>query len=97
MEEPSVRFFFPERPKAGNYLAELRRKGGTHLVTLLFDAPGMIDDLLIPPQLERSARGGFERALSRERASGFWGGGTSGGKGKPSSCSNSTGGNGRGW
>ncbi|ASI98410.1 CCA tRNA nucleotidyltransferase [Thermococcus celer] len=63
MEEPSVRFFFPERPKAGNYLAELRRKG-THLVTLLFDAPGMIDDLLIP-QLERSARG-FERALSRE-------------------------------
>ncbi|NJE05668.1 CCA tRNA nucleotidyltransferase [Thermococcus sp. M36] len=63
MEKPSAGFFFPGRPKAGSYLAELRRKG-THLVTLLFEKPELVDDLLLP-QLERSARG-FEKALERE-------------------------------
>ncbi|ASJ10285.1 CCA-adding protein [Thermococcus sp. P6] len=63
LESPSESFFFPrERPK-GSYLSELRRKG-THLVTLLFNEPGLVDDVLFP-QLLRSARG-LERALSKE-------------------------------
>ncbi len=63
LENPSEEFFFPGRQKRGNYLSELRRKG-THLVTLVFKKPEMVDDLLLP-QLERSARG-LEKALSRE-------------------------------
>ncbi|ASJ06357.1 CCA tRNA nucleotidyltransferase [Thermococcus pacificus] len=63
LEEPSTKFFFPEKPRAGNYLDELRRKG-THLVVLAFEKPDLVDDLLLP-QLERSARG-FEKALERE-------------------------------
>ena len=63
LEGPSEEFFFPKRKDAGSYLAELRKKG-THLVTLAFKKPGMVDDLLLP-QLERSARG-LEKALSGE-------------------------------
>ena len=63
LESPSTGFFFPEPPEVGSYLAELRRKGN-HLITLLFDKPDMIDDLLLP-QLEKSARG-VEKALERE-------------------------------
>lgn len=63
IEGPSIEFFFPEREEAEDYRGELRRKG-THLLTILFDRPGMIDDLLLP-QLEKSARG-FEKALNRE-------------------------------
>ncbi|NJE62142.1 CCA tRNA nucleotidyltransferase [Thermococcus sp. 21S7] len=63
LENPAEEFFFPRGRKRGNYLSELRRKG-SHLVTLVFGAPDLVDDILLP-QLERSARG-FERALSRE-------------------------------
>ncbi|KUH32607.1 CCA-adding protein [Thermococcus celericrescens] len=63
LEGPSEGFFFPRGQKSGSYLAELRRKG-THLVTLVFQAPGLVEDILLP-QLERSARG-FEKALTRE-------------------------------
>ena len=63
LENPSVRFFFPQGEETGSYLDELKRKG-THLVTLIFERPSLIDDILLP-QLERSARG-FERALERE-------------------------------
>ncbi|WP_297464433.1 CCA tRNA nucleotidyltransferase [Thermococcus sp.] len=63
LEGPSLSFFFPEEKAGGNYLEELRRKG-THMVTLLFEKPNLVDDVLMP-QLERSARG-FERALQRE-------------------------------
>ncbi|EEB72918.1 CCA tRNA nucleotidyltransferase [Thermococcus sp. AM4] len=63
LENPSVRFFFPPKKPKGNYLDELRKRG-TALVTLLIDAPDMVDDILLP-QLERSARG-FEKALERE-------------------------------
>ncbi|WP_010480008.1 CCA tRNA nucleotidyltransferase [Thermococcus zilligii] len=63
LEGPSTKFFFPEKAEAGDYLDELRRKG-THLVTLIFGKPDLIDDLLLP-QLEKSARG-LEKALERE-------------------------------
>ncbi|ASJ11557.1 CCA tRNA nucleotidyltransferase [Thermococcus thioreducens] len=63
LETPSREFFFPENRKSGSYLGELRRKG-THLVTLAFDAPNLVEDVLLP-QLERTARG-FEKALPRE-------------------------------
>ena len=63
LEGPSLGFFFPEEKAGGNYLEELRRKG-THMVTLLFEKPNLVDDVLMP-QLERSARG-FERGLQRE-------------------------------
>ncbi|ASJ03610.1 CCA-adding protein [Thermococcus profundus] len=63
LQNPSAGFFFPTEFIGGDYLAELRRKG-THLVTLLFAVPEMVDDLLFP-QLERSAKG-FEKALARE-------------------------------
>jgi len=63
LESPSREFFFPKKPKMGDYLEELRQKG-THLVTLIFDKPDLMDDILLP-QLERSARG-FEKALKRE-------------------------------
>jgi len=63
LRKPSTEFFFPEEKPSGNYLDELRRRGTT-LVTLIFEVPNMVDDVLIP-QLERSARG-FERALARE-------------------------------
>ncbi len=57
LQRPSLEFFFPTgKTGGGDYLAELRRKGGTHLITLLFDVPEMVDDLLFP-QLERSSRG----------------------------------------
>ena len=62
-ERPSVEFFFPKGKPQGSYLDELRKRG-TALVTLLIDAPDIVDDILLP-QLERSARG-FERALERE-------------------------------
>jgi tRNA nucleotidyltransferase (CCA-adding enzyme) len=63
LQNPSLKFFFPEEHSRGDYLGELRRKG-THLITLLFNVPEMVDDLLFP-QLERTAKG-FEKALSRE-------------------------------
>ncbi|AJC71763.1 MAG: CCA tRNA nucleotidyltransferase [Thermococcus sp.] len=63
LENPSEEFFFGKTGTKGSYLAELRRKG-THLVTLMFPKPDLVDDILLP-QLERSAKG-FERALSRE-------------------------------
>uniref|UniRef100_UPI002603B607 CCA tRNA nucleotidyltransferase n=1 Tax=Thermococcus sp. TaxID=35749 RepID=UPI002603B607 len=63
LENPSVRFFFPQKKLKGSYLDELRKRG-TALVTLLIDVPDMVDDILLP-QLERSARG-FEKALERE-------------------------------
>ena len=60
---PSIEFFFPPKKEKGYYLEELRKRG-TALVTLLIDAPEVVDDILLP-QLERSARG-FEKALERE-------------------------------
>ena len=63
LESPSRDFFFPKGKPKGGYLEELRRKG-THLVTLIFQPPELVDDVLLP-QLERSARG-FEKALQRE-------------------------------
>ncbi len=63
LEKPSLRFFFPGRKVSGSYIKELRKRK-TGLVTILFEAPELVDDLLIP-QLERSARG-LERALKRE-------------------------------
>ncbi|AEK73123.1 tRNA CCA-pyrophosphorylase [Thermococcus sp. 4557] len=63
LENPSEAFFFPRGQKSGSYLSELRRKG-THLVTLVFGTPDLVEDILLP-QLERSARG-FEKVLSRE-------------------------------
>ncbi|CAD5243296.1 CCA tRNA nucleotidyltransferase [Thermococcus camini] len=63
LESPGEEFFFPKGQEVEDYLAELRKKG-THLVTLAFDAPNLVEDVLLP-QLERSARG-FEKALSRE-------------------------------
>lgn len=63
LESPSQEFFFPQGKETGGYLEELRRKG-THLVTLVFERPDLIDDILLP-QLEKSARG-FEKALTRE-------------------------------
>ncbi|WP_461866741.1 CCA tRNA nucleotidyltransferase [Thermococcus sp.] len=78
LEKPSEEFFFPVEKKTGSYFVELKRKG-THLITLIFQKPEVVDDVLIP-QLERSARG-FEKALSRE---GFkvlgWNVGYTGGK-----------------
>jgi len=78
LENPAEEFFFGKTRKKGSYLEELRRKG-THLVTIMFPKPDLVDDVLLP-QLERSARG-FERALSRE---GFrvlgWDAGHRGGK-----------------
>jgi len=63
LENPSQRFFFPEKSKVGNYRKALRERG-THILTLLFEKPDLIDDVLLP-QLEKSARG-LGRALSRE-------------------------------
>ncbi|WP_258085055.1 CCA tRNA nucleotidyltransferase [Thermococcus thermotolerans] len=63
LESPSEEFFFGRATRSGSYLSELRRKG-THLVTLAFDAPNLVEDVLLP-QLERTARG-FEKALPRE-------------------------------
>ncbi len=63
LEEPSINFFFPRRSKNGDYRLELRRKG-SHILTLIFNKPNLVDDLLLP-QLERSARG-IEKALERE-------------------------------
>ncbi len=63
LENPSEEFFFGKRAEKGDYLSELRRKG-THLVTIMFPKPDLVDDILLP-QLERSARG-FEKALSGE-------------------------------
>ncbi len=78
LKEPSLEFFFPEEARVGSYLRELRERG-THLLTLLFEKPDLIDDVLLP-QLEKSARG-LGRALARE---GFgvleWDTGYSGGR-----------------
>ena len=63
LQKPSVEFFFPPVATRGNYADELRRKG-THLLTILFERPKLVDDILLP-QLEKSARG-FEKALERE-------------------------------
>ncbi len=63
LKEPSLEFFFPEADGIGSYLRELRERG-THLLTLLFEKPDLIDDVLLP-QLEKSAKG-LERALARE-------------------------------
>nr|WP_088859094.1 CCA tRNA nucleotidyltransferase [Thermococcus chitonophagus] len=54
LENPSQEFFFP-RVTPGNYLNELKRKG-THLLTLLFNPPDIVDDLLLP-QVEKTAKG----------------------------------------
>ncbi|WP_297506032.1 CCA tRNA nucleotidyltransferase [Thermococcus sp.] len=63
LKEPSIEFFFPPVATPGDYADELRRKG-THLLTILFDRPELVDDVLLP-QLEKSARG-IETALERE-------------------------------
>jgi len=63
LKGPSLEFFFPSEKPVRSYLSELKKRG-TALVTLIFDVPDMVDDLLVP-QLERSARG-FEKALPRE-------------------------------
>ncbi|WP_297417838.1 CCA tRNA nucleotidyltransferase [Thermococcus sp.] len=63
LEEPSINFFFPRRSNNGDYRLELRRKG-SHILTLIFNKPNLVDDLLLP-QLERSARG-IEKVLERE-------------------------------
>ncbi|WP_048146483.1 CCA tRNA nucleotidyltransferase [Pyrococcus abyssi] len=54
LTKPSTELFFP-RDKKGNYLEVLRRKG-THLVTLTFEPPNLVDDIIIP-QVERTAKG----------------------------------------
>ncbi|WP_456366022.1 CCA tRNA nucleotidyltransferase [Thermococcus sp.] len=63
LKEPSLEFFFPPESVPGNYTDELRRKG-THLLTIIFERPGLVDDVLLP-QLEKSAKG-FGKALKRE-------------------------------
>ncbi|WP_048150618.1 CCA tRNA nucleotidyltransferase [Palaeococcus ferrophilus] len=55
LERPSVEHFFPPEPFSGDYLRLLREKG-THLLTLLFEAPEGVDDVVLP-QVEKSARG----------------------------------------
>lgn len=60
LKKPSIKFFFPKEVPIGDY-KELLRKKGTNLVTLLFEKPDLIDDVLLP-QLEKSAKG-FEKAL----------------------------------
>ncbi|NJE07010.1 CCA tRNA nucleotidyltransferase [Thermococcus sp. M39] len=60
LEKPAREFFFLEQKKIGDYKKLLREKG-TKLVTLLFEKPDLIDDLLLP-QLEKSAKG-FMKAL----------------------------------
>ncbi len=60
LENPSREFFFPVQKQMGDYKRTLREKG-TKLVTLLFEKPDLIDDLLLP-QLEKSAKG-FMKAL----------------------------------
>ncbi len=63
LKKPDVGFFFPPEKPSGSYSAELRKKG-THLLTLLFEKPELIDDILLP-QLERSAKG-LAKALQKE-------------------------------
>ncbi len=63
LEKPSIKFFFPPEKPWKNYLEVLRERKTT-LLTLVFEVPNMVDDLLLP-QLERSAKG-LERALERE-------------------------------
>ncbi|WP_297468003.1 CCA tRNA nucleotidyltransferase [Thermococcus sp.] len=63
LEKPSIEFFFPAEKPWKNYLEVLRERK-TALLTLVFEVPEMVDDLLLP-QLERSAKG-LEKALERE-------------------------------
>ncbi|WP_457754622.1 CCA tRNA nucleotidyltransferase [Thermococcus sp.] len=60
LEKPSREFFFSRQKQKRDYKKLLREKG-TKLVTLLFEKPDLIDDLLLP-QLEKSAKG-FMKAL----------------------------------
>lgn len=60
LKKPGIELFFPKEVPVGDYKELLRRKG-TNLVTLLFEKPDLIDDVLLP-QLEKSAKG-FEKAL----------------------------------
>ncbi|WP_297555885.1 CCA tRNA nucleotidyltransferase [Thermococcus sp.] len=63
LEKPSIEFFFPAEKPWKNYLEVLRERK-TALLTLVFEVPEMVDDLLLP-QLEKSAKG-LEKALERE-------------------------------
>ncbi|AEC51552.1 tRNA CCA-pyrophosphorylase [Pyrococcus sp. NA2] len=54
LRNPSKEFFFPSA-KRGNYLKAIRERK-THLVTLLFKPPDLVDDILLP-QIEKSAKG----------------------------------------
>ncbi|AFK21772.1 CCA tRNA nucleotidyltransferase [Pyrococcus sp. ST04] len=54
LKSPSEDFFFPKK-RIGSYREELKRRG-THLVTLIFQPPNLVDDILLP-QLERTAKG----------------------------------------
>lgn len=60
LEKPTREFFFPERKQIRDY-KEVLMERRTNLVTLLFEKPDLVDDLLLP-QLEKSARG-FMKAL----------------------------------
>ncbi|USG99592.1 CCA tRNA nucleotidyltransferase [Thermococcus argininiproducens] len=62
-EDPRLEFFFPPEKKTGNYRRLLREKG-TNLVTILFQKPDLVDDILLP-QLEKSARG-LEKVLKKK-------------------------------
>ncbi|HII61542.1 CCA tRNA nucleotidyltransferase [Pyrococcus horikoshii] len=62
LKEPSTEFFFP-RKKIGNYLSALRSRK-THLITLTFNPPKLVDDILLP-QVERTAKG-IKRQLELE-------------------------------
>ena len=62
-EGPRREFFFPPEKKTGNYRGLLREKG-TNLVTILFQKPDLVDDILLP-QLEKSARG-LEKVLKKK-------------------------------
>ncbi len=63
IRHPSMEFFFPGKKKRGDYRTELRRRG-THILTLIFEVPGIVDDLLLP-QVEKTAKS-LEKALGRE-------------------------------
>ncbi|WP_430515197.1 CCA tRNA nucleotidyltransferase [Pyrococcus woesei] len=62
LKKPSLEFFFPTK-KGEDYREELRRKG-THIITLLFTPPDLVDDLLLP-QVEKTAKG-LAKALEIE-------------------------------
>ena len=62
LESPRESFFFPKkRAAAKKELRDMFRQRGTHLISLAFQAPSVIDDIL-HPQLRKAARL-FERLL----------------------------------